>query len=246
VLFLRSAPIAPALRLAVLLAALVFSVEAAAEEDAPRAIPATDTLAPDPDADVTQMTAVLDSQVGNARAWMWSWASVYGAVSITETVLNATSHGGAQSSAQVNIATSTFGFFATVVFPPPVAFEWEPVRHLPEDTDAQRAAKSSAVRAFFAREVARERFRHSVWGHLLGLAFNAGVCSYMYFGLHLGSRALLNFALGGAFWEANLWSSPNASMHLADGLHDVGSLGLQVLPVALGPTGAGFALAAHF
>jgi hypothetical protein len=229
-----------------LLATLVPPVEAAAEEDAPAATPATDTVTLLPDADVARMTAVLDSQVGHARAWMWSWASVYGAVSITETVLNATSHGGAQSSAQVNIATSTFGFFSTLVFPPPVAFEWEPVRQLPEDTEAQRTAKSRAVRAFFAREVGRERFRHSVWGHLLGLVFNAGVCSYMYFGLHLGSRALLNFALGGGFWEANLWTSPNASMHLADELHDSAFPGVQVVPVALGPGGGGFALAGHF
>jgi hypothetical protein len=204
-------------------------------------------LQPDADAaEVAKMAAVLDSQVPHARAWMWSWASIYGAVSITETVLNATSHGAAQSSAQVNIATSTFGFFATLIFPPPVAFEWEPVQRLPEDTEAQRTAKSRAVRTFFAREVSRERFRHSVWGHLIGLVFNAGVCSYMYFALHLGSRALLNFALGGAFWEANLWTSPNASMQLADTLPETAVLGVQLVPVALGRDGAGFALRGHF
>jgi hypothetical protein len=110
-----SAPIAPPFRLVVVLAAFLLASEACAAEDA---------------AEVARMTAVLHSQVTNARVWLWTWASVYGAISLTETVINASSTGGSQTSAQVNIATSTFGFFATVVFPPPVAFDWDPVARI--------------------------------------------------------------------------------------------------------------------
>jgi len=139
----------------------------------------------------------------------------------------------------------------TAVFPPPVTFNWEPVEKMPEETPEQRASKVAAIRLLFAEEVARERFRHSVWGHLIGLGFNAIVCSYMYFTLHLGTRALLNFVVGGALWEANIFTSPNEAMQLADAL-DVSppdarqALRLKVVPVALGLTGAGVAVVGRF
>jgi hypothetical protein len=125
-----SAPIAPPFRLVVVLAAFLLASEACAAEDGQS--PAQEVQAQEDidAAEVARMTAVLHSQVTNARVWLWTWASVYGAISLTETVINASSTGGSQTSAQVNIATSTFGFFATVVFPPPVAFDWDPVARI--------------------------------------------------------------------------------------------------------------------
>lgn len=161
------------------------------------------------------MTAVLDAQDKNAKVWHWSWTSGYGALSIVETVLNATSTGDGRTSAQGGIVTSTFGFFATAIFPPPVAFDWEPIQAMPENTPEQRAAKAAATRHLFRKEVQREEFRPSIWGHLLGLVFDAGVSAYMYWGLHLGSRAALTLLISGCLWETNLWTNPNASLHLS-------------------------------
>ena len=125
-------------------------------------------------------------------------------------------------------------------------FDWEPIGAMPASTDAQRAAKSQAIRALFQREVSKERFYHSVPNHILGLAVNAGVCAYMYWGLHIGGRALLNLFVGSLVWEANIFTSPNAAVRLADELQGASGVQLQVVPLALGPAGAGVGLAGRF
>jgi hypothetical protein len=86
---------------------------------------------------------------------------------------------------------------------------------MPENTPEQRAAKAAATHYLFQKEVQREEFRPSIWGHLLGSVFDAGVSAYMDWGLHLGSRAALNFLISAGLWETNLWTSPNASLHLS-------------------------------
>jgi hypothetical protein len=227
------------------LAALLLPAAARGEEDAPHVVSAVDghpALSPD----VARMASVLDAQVGTARLWYWGWTGFYGGVILGETLINATSTGGSQVSAQVNIVTSVFGLFSTLVLPPPVTFDWDPVGRMPESTPQERTAKSAAIRALFERQVSKERFYHSVWNHIFGLAVNAGVCAYMYWGLHIGGRALLNLVAGSLVWEANIFTSPNASSHLAEELHGVSSVRLQVVPVALGTTGAGVAVVGRF
>jgi hypothetical protein len=227
------------------LAALLLPVAARGEEDAPRVAAAAESP-PGLSPDVARMAAVLDKQVGTSRLWYWGWTGFYGGVILGETVINATSTGGSRTSAQVNIVTSVFGLFSTLVLPPPVTFDWDPVAGMPESTPQEVAAKSKAIRALFEKEVSKERFYHSVWNHIFGLAVNAGVCAYMYWGLHIGGRALLNLVGGSLVWEANIFTSPNASLHLADELRGVGSVHLEVLPVALGTTGAGVAVVGRF
>jgi hypothetical protein len=192
------------------------------------------------------MATVLDGQLGNARWWYWGWSGFYGGVIIGESVINATSTGPMQVSAQVNIFTSVFGLFSTLVLPHPVVFDWEPFGRMPENTHEERLAKAAAVRSLFAREVSKERFYHSVWNHILGLAVNAAVCAYMYWDLHIGGRALLNLAFGSLVWEANIFTSPNASMNAATELEKTSAVQLQLVPVALGASGAGMAVVGRF
>ena len=192
------------------------------------------------------MSAVLDSQVATSRLWYWGWTGFYSGVIFGETILNATSSGGSQVSAQVNIVTSWFGLFSTLVLPPPVAFEWTPIASMPESSPEERAAKASAIRALFGREVAKERFYHSALNHIFGLAVNAAVCAYMYWGLHIGGRALLNLFFGSLVWEANIYTSPNASSRLAAELEGTGAVSVEVVPVALGPSGGGLAVVGRF
>ena len=188
--FLFSFSIRTALPILAVLAALLLPVAARGEEDAPRAASTADSQ-PGLSPDVARMAAVLDTQVGTARFWYWGWSGFYGGVIIGETVINATSTGGSRTSAQVNIVTSVFGLFSTLVLPPPVTFDWDPIASMPESTPQERAAKSAAIHALFERQVSKERFYHSVWNHIFGLAVNAGVCAYMYWGLHIVGRALL-------------------------------------------------------
>jgi hypothetical protein len=226
------------------LIALLLPVAARAAEDAPSATPESQTALASPD--VARMSAVLDSQVGNARFWYWGWTGFYSGVIVGETVLNATTTGGSRISAQVNIVTSWFGLFSTLVLPPPVAFDWDPVAKMPEGTLEERAAKSAAIRALFEREVTKERFYHSALNHIVGLAVNAGVCAYLYWGLHLGGRALLNLFFGSLVWEANIFTSPNAASRVAAELQGTSGPSLQLLPLALGTSGAGVAVVGRF
>lgn len=229
-----------------MLSALLLPVAAGAEANVPQAAPGPESPPALDSNDVARMSAVLDSQVGSARFWYWGWTGFYSAVIAGETVINATSTGASRTSAQVNIVTSWVGLFSTLILPPPVAFEWEPVASMPETSSAERAAKAAAIRALFAREVAQERFRHSAVNHILGLAVNAGVVAYMYWGLHIGGRALLNLFVGSLVWEANIFTSPNASSRLAAELQGTSGVSLQLVPVILGTSGAGVAAVGHF
>jgi hypothetical protein len=241
--------VARPIRLVFVLTALVLPAAARGEDDDPRAAPAPERVNLQPDtasAEVARMAAVLDSQVGTARLWYWGWSGFFGAVMTVGTVTNATTTGGAQEAAQVNIASSAVYLFATLVNPPPVAFDWEPIGKMPESTPERRAAKSEAIRALFAREVSKERSYRSVWTQILGLAVNAGVSAYMYWGLHIGGRALLNLVAGSVIWEAKCFTSPTAASHLEAELQGTGSLQLQIAPIALGPAGAGVAVVGRF
>jgi len=68
-------------------------------------------LSPEPASQqAARMGAVLDGQLSHARWWYYGWTSGYAAISITETVLNATASGDAQTAARVGIVISTAGF----------------------------------------------------------------------------------------------------------------------------------------
>lgn len=228
-----------------MLTALLLPVATRAEDTAPAAS-GPETPGGLESTDVARMAAVLDSQLGSARLWYWGWTGFYSAVIVGETVVNGTSTGGAKIAAQVNIVTSWVGLFSTLVLPPPVTFEWEPIASMPETSSAERATKAAAIRALFAREVAKERFYHSAVNHIFGLALNAGVCAFMYWGLHIGGRALLNLAFGSLVWEANIFTSPNASSRLAGQLTGPSGVSLQLVPVVLGTSGAGVAAVGRF
>jgi hypothetical protein len=238
--------ITPAPRIVVALGLLLLPIAARGEGDAPRAVETSLSQPGLQSPDVAKMAGVLDAQLGNARLWYWGWSGFYSAVIVGESVINATSTGPMQVSAQVNIFTSVFGLFSTLILPPPVVFDWEPIGRMPENTPEQRLQKAAAIRALFQKESTKERFYHSVWNHILGLAVNAGVCAYMYWGLHIGGRALLNLFFGSLVWEANIFTSPNASARAATELEKTSAVQLQLVPVALGPSGAGLAVVGRF
>jgi hypothetical protein len=236
-------------RILVALSLLALPIAARGEEESPRAVEGSLSQPSLQPADIAAMSAALDSQLGHARLWYWGWSGFYSGVIIGETIINATSTGPLspmQVSAQVNIFTGVFGLFSTLILPPPVVFDWEPVGRMPENTPEQRAEKAAAIRALFDKEVSKERFYHSVWNHIIGLAVNAGVCAYMYWGLHIGGRALLNLAFGSLVWEANIFTSPNASLHAAAELEKTSAVQLQLVPVVLGTSGAGMAVVGRF
>jgi hypothetical protein len=227
------------------LGALLLPGVAQAQADAPRAEVAQQDAHPPPEPDVARMAAVLQGQVGHAQLYYYGWSGFYGSVILAETIINATSTGGSRIAAQVNIVTSWVGLFEQLVLPHPVAFEWEPVSLMPDGTPEQQAAKSAAIRALFERELQKERFYHSVWNHLFGLVVNAGVCAFMYWGQHLGGRALLNLFGGSLIWEANIFTSPNATLNAADNAQ-AGIASLRLVPVAVGAQGVGLGVAMRF
>jgi hypothetical protein len=235
--------------LAIVLATLLLPSAVLAASDAPRLPPAADpaTEAPYDDPETARMAATLGSQVGHAQLWYWGWAGFYGAVIVGQTVSIAISNSnGTRENAQVNVVSSTFGLFSTLFFPPPVIYQYGPIAAMPTRTPEERAARSAAIRSLFAREASKERFYRSPWNHALGLAVNAAVSAYIYWGLHLGGRALLNLAAGSAIWEANVWTSPNASAELSYALEGKTPVHVQVVPIGLPSGGAGVAVVGSF
>jgi hypothetical protein len=89
---------------------------------------------------------------------------------------------------------------------------------MPEETEAQRAAKASAVHSLFERSVDQQRFYRPPLNHVVGLSVNAGLAALLNFGWKLGGRALL-MLVGGPSSGSSRSSPgpPQLSIWRADG-----------------------------
>jgi hypothetical protein len=170
----------------------------------------------------------LQAEERHARVWFWGWSGFYSAVIVGETAIAATTgNSGARTNAYVNIASSSVGLLAIVLRPPPAAFGLDAIRALPEATEEERRAKNRALRALFDRAVAEERFYRSPLNHVIGLTVNAGIAALLYFGYHLGTRALITLFGGSAVWEAQVLTYPAKARDAADGLRPQPALRAQ-------------------
>ena len=129
--------------------------------------------------------------------------------------------------------------FALLLAPPAAAFGLEDIRRMPEDTEAQRAAKASALRSLFDRAVEQQRFYRSPLNHVVGLTVNAGLAALLYFGWKLGGRALLMLIGGTIQWELQIFTRPTDALDLASGKSESQSLGLHLVPLPNGLALAG-------
>ncbi len=192
-----------------------FSSDAPLARSALRALPTPvqSEFAPDP------RWRALAGEEAHARIWYWGWSGFYGAVVLGETVIAATTtNDGARTNAYVNIVSSGVGMLAVLLRPPPAAFGLEAIRAMPEDTELERAAKASALRELFERAVSEERFYRSPLNHVIGLTVNAGLAALLYFGYHLGARALLGLIAGSATWEAQVLTHPTGARDASESL----------------------------
>jgi len=110
---------------------------------------------------------------------------------------------------------------------------------MPEETEAQRTAKSAAVRSVFQRSVDQQRFYRSPLNHVIGLTVNAGLAALLYFGWKLGARALLTLAAGTIEWELQIFTRPTAALDLATARSASPPSGLHVVPLPNGLALAG-------
>lgn len=179
----------------------------------------------------------LESEELHARIWYWGWSGFLGTVVAAEAVIAATTtNQGSKISAYYNIGFSGAGMLAVLLLPPAPVFGIDAIRAMPEDTEAQRAAKGRALSELFDRAARQERWYRSPWNHVIGLTVNASLAAILYFGYKLGGRALLTLAGGSALWEAQIWTHPTAARDAAD----ASTVGLRVAPVLL-PNGFGLA-----
>ena len=182
----------------------------------------------------------LEAEEHPNREWYWGWAGFFGTVVVGESLIAATtSNEGARLNAYVNIPASAAGMLAVVLLPPAAAFGLEDVRRMPEETEAQRTAKASAVRGLFHRSVEQQRFYRSPLNHVIGLTVNAGLAALLYFGWKLGGRALLTLVAGTIEWELQIFTRPTAALDLASGHAGSGLHGLHVVPLPNGIALAG-------
>jgi hypothetical protein len=174
------------------------------------------------------------------RIWYWGWASFLGAVAVGQSIIAATtSNEGARITAYVNIPASAGGMLAVLLAPPAAAFSLDDIRRMPEETEAQRAAKASAVRSLFDRAVDQQRYYRSPLNHIIGLSVNAGLAALLYFGWKLGGRALLMLVGGTIEWELQIFTRPTAALDLASGRSGSAIRGLHVVPLPNGVALAG-------
>ena len=189
--------------------ALVLTLSAAqaasgAEESPP--LPAS-FLTTDPS--LAPLWKALESEERQDRLWYWGWAGFLGAVLVGQSAIAAiTDNEGTRITAYVQIPASAAGMLAVLLTPPAAAFGLEDIQRMPEETEAQRTAKASALRGVFERSVEQQRFYRSPLNHVIGLTVNAGLAALLYFGWKLGGRALLMLVGGTIQWELQIFTRP--------------------------------------
>ncbi len=182
----------------------------------------------------------LEAEEHPNRIWYWGWASFLGAVAVGQSIIAATtSNEGTRITAYVNIPASAAGMLAVLLVPPAAAFGLEDIRRMPEETEAQRTAKASALHSLFDRSVEQQRFYRSPLNHVVGLTVNAGLAALLYFGWKLGARALLMLVGGTIEWELQIFTRPTAALDLASGRAESPIRGLHVVPLPNGLALAG-------
>ena len=96
----------------------------------------------------------LEAEEHPNKLWYWGWATFLGTVVVGQTVIAATtSNEGTRINAYVNVPASALGMLAVLLQPPAGAFGLEDIRRMPEESDAQRAAKAKALHSLFDRSV---------------------------------------------------------------------------------------------
>ena len=189
----------------------------------------------------------LEAEEHPDRLWYWGWATFLGTVAVGQTVIAATtSNEGTKINAYVNVPASALGMVALLLAPPAAAFGLEDIRRMPEDTEAQRAAKASALRSLFDRAVEHQRFYRSPLNHVVGLTVNAGLAALLYFGWKLGGRALLMLVGGTIQWELQIFTRPTDALDLASGRLAPGDAESSIRGLHVVPLPNGIALAGTF
>ena len=182
----------------------------------------------------------LEAEEHPNKLWYWGWATFLGTVVVGQTVIAATtSNEGTRINAYVNVPASAVGMLAVLLQPPAAAFGLEDIRRMPEETDAQRAAKAEALHSLFDRSVEQQRFYRSPLNHVVGLTVNAGLAALLYFGWKLGGRALLMLVGGTIEWELQIFTRPTEALDLASGRSGIAIGGLHVVPLPNGLALAG-------
>ena len=184
--------------------------------------------------------SALEAEEHPDRLWYMGWATFLGTVAVGQTVIAATtSNEGSRINAYVNVPASTAGMLAVLLAPPAAAFGVDDIRRMPEETEAQRAAKASVLHSLFDRAVEQQRFYRSPLNHVIGLSVNAGLAALLYFGWKLGGRALLMLVGGTIEWELQIFTRPTAALDLASGRSGSEIQGLHVVPLPNGIALAG-------
>jgi len=203
-----------------------------------RLSPPASILATDPS--LAPRWSALEAEENPDRVWYWGWSGFLGAVVVSQSIIAvSTSNEGARINAYVNIPASALGMLAVLLQPPAAAFGLEDIRRMPEETEAQRTAKASALRELFDRSVDQQRRYRSPLNHAIGLTVNAGLAALLYFGWKLGARALLTLVAGTIQWELQIFTRPTAALDLASGRPASALRGLHVVPLPNGIAVAG-------
>ena len=188
------------------------------------------------DPSLAPLWTALEAEEHPDRLWTWGWAGFFGTVIVGQSIIAATtSNEGNRINAYVNIPASAAGLLAVLLLPPAAGWGLEDIRRMPEETEAQRTAKASALRGLFDRSVEQQRFYRSPLNHVIGLTVNAGLAALLYFGWKLGGRALLVLISGTISWEVQIFTRPTAALDLATARSESALGGLHVVPL---PTGS--------
>jgi len=220
--------------------ALVLTLSGAQATSVPQESPPLPASFLTTDPSLASLWKALEAEEPQDRLWYWGWAGFLGAVLVGQSAIAViTDNEGSRINAYVNIPASAAGMLAVLLAPPAAAFGLEDIRRMPEETEAQRTAKASALRRVFDRSAEQQRFYRSPLNHVIGLTVNAGLAALLYFGWKLGGRALLTLVAGTIEWELQIFTRPTAALDVASGHAGSGLRGVHVVPLPNGIALAG-------
>jgi hypothetical protein len=151
----------------------------------------------------------LEGAATGARAWRWSWFSVYAVGLGVETYRGVTAHNRAdQTDDWVSVGKAALGVVNGLAFPLHASSGAAELRDLPDATPDERLRKLQTAERLLRRNAAEARRAYTLLPHLLNLATNVLGGVIVWTVGHAPGQAGISTGLSVVLGEVTIWTQP--------------------------------------
>jgi hypothetical protein len=187
----------------------------------------------------------LSADRNPSRWWLYSWTGAFCLLAATQTtILFATSDTHLKQNMGVGAVESLFGIVGMLLTPFESTTAADSLHALPDISREEREDKLSTAERLLQKSAKDEAFGRSWLKHVAGFAFNIAGGLVIWKGFHHSLLdGLLNFGIGMAVTELQIFTQPTRSMHAFDDYRKQYAVSASIRFV---PKPVGFAVAISF